>query len=80
MVNFRDLATALSTMDWKLMVELMKHYKDFPEAVAGTNQDGEHVITSVNEHNITVRTLQSNDWARINVFYDDGTSEELYER
>lgn len=78
-MNLRDLAKAVTNQDWKMMVECMKHHKDFPAPVGGENQDGEHVIMSVNEHNITVRTLQSNNWARINTYYDDGTSEELYE-
>lgn len=80
MMNMRDVAEALVTNDWKKMIECMRHFKDFPGPFGGENQDGEHVIISVHEHSIVKRTLQSNNWCRVNVYYDNGCCEELYER
>ena len=66
--------------DFKGMCDLMKRYYDEPLPFYGENEDGESVLISVNEHNITTQTFQHNDWLRTNVYYDDGTTEELYEK
>ena len=52
----------------------------------GKNEDGESVIVSAitnifdGSTAFKLETAQDNGWMRINIFYQDGTSEELYER
>lgn len=77
-MDIKDMV--VNPKDYKGMLELMKHHSEFDLPLNGTNEDGEHVIISINEHNITIQTCQSNDWLRTNIYYDDGTSEELYEK
>lgn len=51
--------------------------------VAGTNENGERVIIEhydEDEPYFKVTTFQNNDWIRINYFYKDGSTEEIYER
>ena len=66
-------------------VEIMTHYEElfnqfgFIEAQAGINEDGEYVIVSIDENCASVRTLQSNQWQRINIYYKDGVEDEYYE-
>lgn len=56
--------------------------KDLP--LSFTNEEGDTCIldTSVadGERCYFTLTAQSNNWTRRNVYYPDGTSEELYER
>lgn len=70
----------IDTSNMAQLLELMNRHKEFTSALSATNQDGEKQLISINEHNVTIRTIQSNNWQRINVIYDDGTSEEYYER
>lgn len=44
------------------------------------NSDGENVIVTIDEESACLRTFQHNDWIRTNIYYPDGTSEELYEK
>ena len=60
--------------------EIYKNKFGFVEALGGTNDKDETVLLSVDEKCASVRTFQSNGWQRINIFYPDGTEEELYER
>ena len=46
----------------------------------GTNESGEEVIVMVSSDHITASTFQHNGWIRNNVFWEDGTTEELYEK
>lgn len=68
------------TSDLKKMCEIMKHYNEFPMPLAGKNEDNENILISINEHNITVQTFQNNGWLRTNIYHDDGTIEELYDK
>lgn len=52
-VNFK-------TYDWKKMLELMNRSEEFPTYLCGTNEDGEHIIVSINRDNITIETMQNN--------------------
>ena len=79
-MKFKDVSDALMSGNLSKMIEVMKHHKDFPLPISGINQDGENLIISINPHNITIQTCQHNDWLRTNVYYDDGTTEELYEK
>ena len=67
--------------DWKGIAELCKRHAEFDVPWSGENDEGEHVMISVNEDNITVDTFQSNGWMRQNVYYPkDYTVEELYKK
>ena len=48
--------------------------------LSGKNEDDENVIITIDEESAEVQTLQKNGWCRTNVYYPDGTSEELYEK
>lgn len=55
--------------------------KTFP--LAGKNSDGENVIVEHGQDEqkfFKLTTSQKNGWLRINYIYEDGTSEELYEK
>ena len=64
----------------------MEYYQElkrkfgFVEGQIGENEDGEKVIVSIDEESAEVKTLQDNGWIRINIYYPDGTEEELYTR
>ena len=49
------------------------------EGLCGNNDDGEHVIVSIDEEKATIKTAQHNGFIRVNVYWKDGTREELYE-
>ena len=51
--------------------------------VAGTNENGERVVIEHyrgDEPYFKVTTFQNNNWTRINYYYKDGSTEEIYER
>lgn len=66
--------------DWKGMRDLMKRHEEFAEPAIGKNGDGERVMISINADNITTITFQNNGWARENVYWIDGCTEELYHK
>ena len=57
--------------------ELRKKY-GLCEGLCGNNEDGEHVIVSIDKEKATIRTAQHNGFIRTNVYWKDGTYEELY--
>ena len=59
--------------------QLVEKY-GYCNAMTGINEDSETVIIAIDEEQASIRTLQSNDWMRINVYHKDGTSEEYYEK
>ena len=59
--------------------ELVKKH-GFVEGLLGLNSDGQYVIVTIDEKSASVRTLQDNSWIRENIYYPDGTEEELYTR
>ena len=68
-------------MSYEECLELTKDCKNFP--IAGVNECGEHVvITHCNGDDpyFRIATLQHNGWIRINNYYKDGSSEEMYEK
>ena len=60
--------------------ELKTKYGLINESMVGKNELGENVIVSIDDNCACVRTLQNNGWARINLYYKDGTCEELYQK
>lgn len=69
----------LNTRNYEEMIELMKRHKEFDQMLFGMNEDGENTQVSINEDNIVISTYQRNGWIRENVYWRDGTVEELYE-
>lgn len=63
-------------MDYK---ELYEQF-GLVEGQIGVNIDDEYVMLTIDEESATVSTLQENGWIRVNIFYPDGTEEELYRR
>ena len=61
------------------MVALMDELGDSKTLYAGVNVHYEDVNISVFNDMIVVVTFQSNGWVRKNVYWRDGTREELYE-
>ena len=62
------------------MIKLMDRADEFNVPWAGKNENGEHIQVSVNKDNITVETFQHNNWTRENIYYRDGSAEELFHR
>ena len=50
------------------------------ESLVGKDEDGEIVILSIDEQSADVTTLQANGWHRTNVYWKDGTQEEMYSK
>ena len=66
--------------DLSLLINLMNNSQNYPYMLAGQNEEGENVWISINEDNITLQTFQHNNWVRTNIYYKDGTIEELYDK
>lgn len=47
--------------------------------LVGTNEKKENLIVSIDEEKVEIMTIQSNGYARTNVYWKDGTEEELYD-
>lgn len=50
------------------------------EQMFGKNSHGENVIVNRGDDCVYTETFQSNDWVRMNYYYEDGTVEELFTR
>lgn len=59
--------------------KLVAEFGDNVEDACGHNQNKENIILNINDEYAEVRTLQKNGFHRINVYWKDGTEEELYE-
>lgn len=64
--------------DHKGLVALMEEYGEDGELAFGENQEGEFVTMTIEADRITTETMQKNGWLRRNVYWKDGTREELY--
>jgi len=78
--NNLDEMIEVNTSNLDKMIQLMDRNKEFDEDLFGTNENGEYVQIGVYKNFLAIRTLQSNGWERTNIYYRDGSSEELYER
>ena len=64
------------------MSEYEKLLKQFGlvEAQVGINEDGEPVVVTIDNECAEIRTIQKNSrFHRINIYWKDGTEEEMYE-
>ena len=60
--------------------EMVDKYGLIEEYRMGKDEDGDPVMVSIDDTCASIRTFQKNGWVRINVYYKDGTVEELFER
>lgn len=66
----------------KKISDMIKEWKDGEiefGVYSTTNEEGENLIVEVTGEYVKLTTMQSNNWARVNYYYKDGTIEELYE-
>lgn len=61
------------------MRKLMNEHGDSVSPFDGMNENMEQVSISIAKERIDVVTYQHNGWTRRNVYWRDGTREELYE-
>ena len=81
MTYFNGKEINFDSSDWKGMRELCEKSNEFKLPLFGENEYGENIIISINSDNITVQTMQSNDWIRTNIYWvNDCIVEELYEK
>ena len=66
--------------DFGALKELMKNHEKFDTSLVGENENHEPVCISINKDNVINETSQHNGWTRKNIYWYDGTVEELYER
>jgi len=63
-------------------IKKMVEGKSLP--IMGENQDGEPVIIEEGRseagHFYRLTTAQHNNWCRYNVFYEDGSTDEIYKK
>lgn len=63
------------------MRQLMDKYGSILDTMLlGEDTDGNFTMTSINSDHIVIETLQKNGWARKNIYYYNGDSEELYNK
>ncbi len=72
MINF-------DSSDLEGMRKLMDEYGCSEVPFAGTNEEMEDILISICKERIDVVTYQNNGWIRKNIYWRDGTCEELYE-
>lgn len=72
-------AVEFDSSDLDGMRRLMDEYGGSSASFDGTNEDTEQVSISIAKDRIDVVTFQDNGWTRRNVYWRDGTREELFE-
>lgn len=65
--------------DFSRMCELMDEYGDSDFLIDAINENSEEVEISIFKERINTVTFQHNGWIRKNVYWRDGTREELFE-
>lgn len=75
----KNLTFELDPTNLASMRELMDKYGNSTTMYTGVNTEGEDVMISIAADNIVCSTNQRNGWVRQNVYWRDGTCEELYE-
>lgn len=76
----KNLELDIDFSDLTSLINLMNNSEKYPTILMGQNEEGENVWISINKNNITLQTFQNNDWMRTNIYYRDGTVEELYDK
>lgn len=70
----------LDPSDQEAMNKLMDELGDSETMFPGTSEHGEDVYISIFHDKIVTSTTQDNGWIRKNIYWRDGTREELFER
>lgn len=50
------------------------------EVKCSKNENGDPVIIVKYTNRVEVKTYQKNNWVRVNIYYNDGMKEEIYEK
>ena len=61
------------------MLALMDEHGESKTMFPGENENGERTDISIFKDKIVCSTMQQNGWVRQNVYWRDGTREELYD-
>ena len=75
----RPLTFTLDPSDHDGLCRIMDEHGDSKIPFAGDNENLEGVLISVAKDRIDVVTFQHNGWTRRNVYWRDGTRDELFE-
>ena len=65
--------------DLNSMVKIMDKYGPLDTMLGGLNDNNEKTYNSIFKDKIVVVTNQKNGWVRKNIYWRDGTCEELFE-
>ena len=65
--------------NWKQLRNLMDRHKEFDTMLIAHNSKDELCETSILSDHIIVKVYQNNDWIRRDIYWYDGTREELYD-
>lgn len=66
--------------DFKTMLQEWREGKYETGVYTTTNENNDNIIVEIAKDYFKTTTMQSNNWARVNYYYLDGTVEETYER
>ncbi len=75
----KNLIFTVDPADYDGMVSIMDQYGDAEGIFTGHNDSGEGITVTVSQDDLMVTTCQKNGWVRKNIYYRDGTSEELFD-
>lgn len=75
----RPLTFTVDPTDLEGLRKIMDEHGDSKFPFFGDNEQLEEVMISVAKERIDVTTYQHNGWVRRDVYWRDGTREELYE-
>lgn len=79
MITMIDTKIKFNPSDWNEMRNLMSKANEFDHSLFGVNENNEQVMLDIREDSIVLRTFQHNDWIRVNIYYEDGTVEEMFD-
>ncbi len=65
--------------DYKAMLDLMDEKGDSDTLFLGSNENMEDTTISISRDKIVYVTFQNNGWVRKNVYWRDGTTEEIFD-
>lgn len=77
--NKQPLTFIFDPSDFKGMLKLMDEKCDSETMFLGENTEMEDTTISIFRDKIVYVTYQNNGWVRRNIYYRDGSSEELYD-
>ena len=64
----------------KTLINDWKNNKIESGLYSSVDENNDNIIIEVTNDYLKISTLQRNNWTRVNYYYKDGTTEELYER